>query len=927
MKREPFGPDGSAGSRFASTVTSPTLKIQFRGAEIALNGGSTATPRRRTRRRDDEHVTGATMTETTGATHGVDLTIGAPSRARRHLRRAVTRTASRTRVLLFACFLAVFGASLLMATPDANITPERAWSLPFVALVIAFGIAEATALHVEIRKESHSLSLSGIPMMFGLLFLSPLSVALAYIAGAAPAMLLVRKSDIVKTTWNLCLFFAEAALAGFIVRESLGLEMPDSMLEWLVPLVAVLAAELLSLIAVPLVIMVVDVKFRPNLFADVGQSQILAALAGTFTVTALSASVGNPAMILFALVPVLGVGALMHSSGQLSQRHKDLQQLHGFTRALTNERGPRTIDTGLAELVQIMRSRTAGLLIVSDDERPSTYRLLADDTFEDGDPAEVSDLLVETVGRGVVTQLSWSDSDRAGRLLLERLGASKLLGIQVLGEVGRVGVLFVTDRLGMRSEFANEELNLFGSLANTLSARLSNDHLVAQLELQAQHDALTGLANRLTFEVALTASLTKPDQRGVVVMIDLDRFKEINDSLGHDMGDRLLIEVGERLGSHMRTTDMVARFGGDEFALLMSHRPNEDRAIFEERIVEIHRHLCEKVKLDGITFEIGASLGVSQWPQHGTESARVLHRADTAMYHAKRNQLGVVWYDEELDIDAPRRLDLYLSARDALEQHDMHVHFQPKVSVATGEITGAEALARWSHPVHGDISPVEFVPLLSQAGLIGRLTRFVIERAVDAAATFRDAGVHVPIAVNLTPRDLLDPELPNDLRAMLEAARVDPTAIHVEITEDAMVVDFDTSVTVLRELRSLGIRVSIDDFGTGYSSLQHLHRLPVDQIKIDRSFVSRMVRDDSAAAIVRASINLAADLGLTTVAEGVDTFDTLQSLRELGCGEVQGFLVERPVPVHEFLRWALSWSPEDFATEAALIGPTLHAHA
>jgi diguanylate cyclase (GGDEF)-like protein len=867
------------------------------------------------------------MAETSNAAHSVDLTIGSPSRLRGRLRRTVARTPSRTRVLLFACLLASLGGALLIVTPGADVAPERAWSLPFLALVVAFGIAEATALHVEIRKESHSLSLSGIPMMFGLLFLSPLSVALAYIAGAAPAMLLVRKSDLVKTTWNLCLFFAEAALAGFIVRRLLGMDLPESALEWLVPLVAVLAAELLSLIAVPLVIMVVDVKFRPNLFADVGQSQILAALAGTFTVTVLSAAVGSPAMIVFALVPVIGVGALMHSSGQLSQRHKDLQQLHGFTRALTNERGPRTVDTGLAELVQIMRSRTAGLLIVSDDERPSTCRVLSDDTFEDGDPADIADLLVGAVGHGSVTQLTWSDTDRAGRLLLERLGASRLLAIKVLGEVGRVGVLFVTDRLGMRSEFANEELRLFGSLANTLSARLANDHLVARLESQAQHDALTGLANRLTFEVALTAGLTKPDQRGVVVMIDLDRFKEINDSLGHDTGDRLLVEVGNRLGTHMRTTDMVARFGGDEFALLMSRRPNEDRLGFEARLAGIHRHLCEKVNLDGITFEIGASFGVSQWPLHGTESAKVLHRADTAMYHAKRNQLGVVWYDEELDVDAPRRLDLYLSARDALEQHDMYVRFQPKVSASTGQITGAEALARWRHPIHGEISPVEFVPLLSQAGLIGRLTRFVIERAIDAAATFRDAGVDVPIAVNLTPRDLLDPELPNDLRSMLDAAGVDPTAIHVEITEDAMVVDFDTSVWVLCELRALGIRVSIDDFGTGYSSLQHLHRLPVDQIKIDRSFVSRMVGDDSAAAIVRASINLAADLGLTTVAEGVDTHDTLRAVQRLGCDEVQGFLVERPVPTHEFLRWALTWSAERFLADTEPSEPALHAHA
>ena len=821
------------------------------------------------------------------------------------------RASSQTRVLAFAGVLAFVGAILLSNTMGANIDPPRAWSLPFFALAIAFGIAEATALHVEIRKESHSLSLSGIPMMFGVLFVSPLSLALAYLCGAAPAMLLVRKSDPVKTTWNLCLFFTEATLAALIVRSILGFDLPSNLLEWTVPLIAVLAAELLSLVAVSLVIMVVDVKFRPNLFADVGQSQILAALAGTFTVTALSASVGNPAMILFAVVPVIGVGALMQSSGQLSQRHKDLQQLHGFTRALTNERGPRTVDTGLAELVQIMRSKMAGLLIVSNnDEHPTTLRVLADDAFQDFLPHENARLLVDLIEPRAVTVIEWSTTDARGRKLLELMGARKLLGCKVLAEVDRVGVLFVTDRLGMRSEFANEELRLFGSLANTLSARLSNDHLVAELETQAQHDALTGLANRLQFEVALTSTFANPELRGVVVMIDLDRFKEINDSLGHDMGDRLLIEVASRLRSRMRSTDMVARFGGDEFAILLNYRDGEGQADGELRLNEIHERVCSKVNLDGITFEIGASFGVAEWPKHGTESAKILRRADTAMYHAKRNQSGVMWYDEELDVDAPRRLDLYLSARDALEGEDLYVHFQPKVAAGTGVITGAEALARWTHPVHGAVAPDEFVPLLAQAGLIGRLTRFVIERAIDAAATFRDAGVEIPIAVNLTPRDLLDPELPDDVMAMLRAADVDPRSLHVEITEDAMVVDFDTSVTVLSKLRAQGIKVAIDDFGTGYSSLQHLHRLPVDQIKIDRSFVCRMATDESAAAIVRASINLAADLHLSTVAEGIEDLHALQLVTDLGCDEVQGFYIAQPVPAPDFLRWALAWSPD-----------------
>jgi diguanylate cyclase (GGDEF)-like protein len=825
----------------------------------------------------------------------------------------LARVEPRLRVLLFGAGLAIVGAALLLTTPDATVTPDRPWTVPFFALVIAFGVAEATALHVEIRKESHSLSLSGIPLMFGLLYLSPVLLATAYLFGSVPTMLWIRKSDWVKTTWNSCLFMTEAALAAFIVRHLLGMKMPDEVHEWLIPLAAVLAAEMMSLIAVPLVIMFVDVTFRPNLFAAVGQSQVLATLAGTFTVTAVSASVTNPYMAFFALLPVFGVGALLQATGGLSQRHRDLQQIHTFTSALTNEQAPRTVDIGLAELVQIMRTRTAGLMIATvDAERESTLRVLADENFEDRDPDAVHDLLLSALEQAAVTELDADDERPNVRELLRRLHVTKLLAARVLGEVDEDAVLFVGDRLGMRAEFTSDELRLFGSLANTLSSRLANDHLVGQLETQARHDALTGLPNRLSFEIELTASLADPAQSGVVVMIDLDRFKEINDSLGHDAGDRLLIELARRLRHVVRPTDVVARFGGDEFALSLVHRSSDEPDDLERRISEIHAAITSLVEFDGIAFEVGASIGVAQWPLHGNDSACLLQLADAAMYEAKRNQLGVIWYTPELDADAPRRLDLYLSARAALVNEELFVHFQPKVSSLDGRVTGVEALVRWTHPTYGPISPLEFVPLIAQAGLIGRLTRYVLQRAVEAVIMFRSAGIDVPVAVNLTPRDLLDGALPDDIARILSDANVEPSSLFIEITEDSMVVDFDTSSLVLNRIRDLGVHVAIDDFGTGYSSLQHLHRLPVDQIKIDRSFISRLKDDPFAAAIVRASINLANDLRLNSVAEGVEDEHALRIVTRAGCQEIQGFLVSRPLPVSDFIRWALEWNPLGF---------------
>ncbi len=838
----------------------------------------------------------------------------------------LSRSHPSVRVLAYAVVLAAVGTALLLVTPSVGVVPEREWSLPFFALVLAFGLTEATALHVEIRKESHSLSLACIPLMFGLLYVSPLMLLAAYVLGAGSTLLWIRKSNLIKVVWNSCLFVAQVGLAGLIVRSTLGERLPATVMEWTIPLGAVIVAELLSLFAVPLVIMVVDAKFRPHLFANVGRSQILAVLGGTFAVTALSASLASPYMVVFALMPLGGIGALLRSGGHQAQQFRDLQQLHTFTSALANERGERTLDIGLVELAQIMRSRSAGLLVVESDADASTLRLMRDDSFEDIDPELIGRLLVGVLDASGISQIDLEDPRPAAIDLLQRLGASKLIATSVLREADQTGVLFITDRLGMRSEFTADELRLFGSLSNTLSARLSNDYLVDRLEVQARNDALTGLANRMSFEIALTSVLLRTGREGVVVMIDLDRFKEINDSLGHATGDRLLIEIANRLNDAARSTDVISRFGGDEFAMLLTAQDTDGPGDLTRRVEDLHRRVTARVQLEGITFEVGASFGVAQCPHQGSDSVSLLSRADTAMYEAKRNQLGVVWYTPALDADAPRRLDLYLSVTKALDNEEFCVLFQPKIRLDDGAITGAEALVRWTHPAHGPVSPLEFIPLIDQAGHIGELTRLVFHRAAEAAAMFRDCGYEMPIAVNLTPRDLLDVDLVDDLAGILLTVGIEPRLLQVEITENAMVVDFDTSVHVLARLSALGLKLAIDDFGTGYSSLQHLHSLPVDTLKIDRSFISRLTTDESAQAIVRASINLAKDLRLSTIAEGIEDNDTLHALAQLGCDEMQGFLVARPLPSTDFLAWAQTWNPQQIAIHTA-VQPIVRASA
>lgn len=811
---------------------------------------------------------------------------------------------------LFAAALAALAAGALYLTEDPTRQSSSVVSVAFALLVVGFVVAESTAVHIEIRKHSHTISLSGIPMLFGLLYVSPVALVVAYLVAGIPILLISRRLDLLKAIWNLCLFAAEAAIAALVVWAVLGLEVtPDDVGGWVVVLAGVLAAELLSLVTVPLVIMAFEGKLRPQLFNDLGRAQLLAAVAGSFTVTAAAASTSNPLMALFAALPVISVAALLRTHANLAQSYSDLEQLHGFTRTLSDHLGSRTVDIGLASLTKIMRSKRAGLITRSGDSaNKMTMRCLNDGDFTNGSPRAFAEVLFELTAGEAVVVLTSDDPRYSVQEILFHFDAQEMIVASVLGEADQCALLYVADRLGVTHFFSAEEVSLFGSLSRTFSSRLSNDHLVRELETQAQHDALTGLPNRLNFEVALSAKLLEKDSTGVVVMLDLDRFKDVNDSLGHEVGDQLLNVIASRLRGAVRSGDMVSRFGGDEFAVFLGRQSAEENMI--ARLSRLHEQLAGQAQLEGIMFEIGASLGAVAWPEFGNTSEDLLRKSDVAMYDAKRTQKGVVWYSADLDENAPRRLELSLAVRSALNEHELEVYLQPKVSLATGKVTSAEALVRWDHPTYGAISPEEFVPLLYQAGMIGGLTRFVLSQAAEFAKKSKDAGSCIPISVNFTPRDLLDPDLPGHIAEILSTHGLVGADLVVEITEDAMIVDLEASIASLERIRELGIRISLDDFGTGYSSLQHLHRLPVDELKIDRSFVSSLNLSEDAAAIVRASIGLARDLGMKTVGEGVEDLATVNSLIELGCDEVQGFFVSPPIPCPEFGAWLRDWEPD-----------------
>ena len=432
-------------------------------------------------------------------------------------------------------------------------------------------------------------------------------------------------------------------------------------------------------------------------------------------------------------------------------------------------------------------------------------------------------------------------------------------------------------------------------LVNRISRRLRH---------QAQHDTLTGLPNRTALYRRVRRATARVRLRGGTVgllLIDLDRFKEVNDTLGHDHGDRLLRDVAERLRGALRRGDMLARLGGDEFAVLLRGLPDRGAAV--ELALRLTSALERPFVVRGVTVQLGASIGVALCPEHGTDVTTLVQRADVAMYEAKREHASVRVYDAARDPYSPDRLQRVGELRHAFEADELVLHYQPKVAVEDGSVTGVEALVRWEHPEHGLLPPAEFLPLAERTGLMGDLTRWVVDAALRQARAWQDAGIEVPIAINLGAANILDAALPDLVAERLAHWEVPGERLTCELSEHTVMADPRRAHEVLRRLRALGVRLSLDDFGTGHSSLAYLKRLPLDEVKIDRVFVAGIVGDVNDMLIVRSTIDLARSLGLEVVAEGVEGADVLDSLRELHCHEAQGFHLSHPLPPAALETW------------------------
>jgi diguanylate cyclase (GGDEF)-like protein/PAS domain S-box-containing protein len=432
----------------------------------------------------------------------------------------------------------------------------------------------------------------------------------------------------------------------------------------------------------------------------------------------------------------------------------------------------------------------------------------------------------------------------------------------------------------------------------------ANKNEILMLRHQAMHDGLTDLPNRTLLFERLERALEEARGESFLVallLMDLDRFKEVNDTFGHHFGDVLLKQVAFRIRNQLSPDDTVARLGGDEFAIVLPHAPDANAVAATAR--RILNALEQPFVVEEQVLEVGASIGIALHPRHGSDARSLMRCADVAMYSAKQGNSGYSFHSREHESRSPDQLALVVEMRSAIEQRQFELYYQPKLHLRSGLMTRAEVLVRWNHPRRGLLLPPQFIPLAERTGIIRSMTDWILDRALEQCRAWQDAGAPVHLAVNISAKSLQDQALPVKVQAALDRWRVDPRFLKIEITESSIMADPAHALAIMSMLQSMGVRLSVDDFGTGYSSLTHLRQLPIDEIKIDKSFVSGMTESEADASIVRTVIDLARNLGKQVCAEGVETEAQWNRLVEMECDLAQGYFISRPLTADGLSQW------------------------
>jgi diguanylate cyclase (GGDEF)-like protein len=824
------------------------------------------------------------------------------SAARRALVVVLGRIPTQVRVWTLTAVLAtaalVFYALVLGDHPGR----DAPFGIPWPVIAIAVLVAELKVVQVHFRRETHAFSLSEFPAVIGMFFLPPGEYLLAVLAGSAVAFVLTG-SRLVKFAFNLANYGLIAVVSIAIVLTIAAPTGPPGLREWAAAFAATMFATVLSSVSIALVITLSGGAPQFQKLPEMIQFGSMVALANTsLAVLAVTILWLDPILLWLLVLPLVMIFVAYQSYISEREKHERLELLYESSRIL--QHSPE-IDSTLVALLSHARTMFRAELaeVVLYPRSPGAEGLWAR-SWHDRDPEIASsgpDALAEPLHHLVRTStrpFMHESLDHRGRLARQMVGALR-------GESDIIGALIVTNRLTEGTTFGDDDLRLLETLANQTAVALENGHLEQslaelsrlkeQLRHQAYHDPLTGLPNRTLFLETVAERMDGSSPRlPVVLFLDLDDFKVVNDTLGHDAGDRLLGDVAARLRNILRAGDIAARLGGDEFAILLDDPLGLGRAkVVADRIIDVLR---APFALDGREITIGVSIGIADG-RIGISADELLRNADVAMYTAKATGKNrVIVFEPTIHAAIVARHELSAELSRSLGRGELDLFYQPIVELATERTTGVEALLRWQHPVRGLIGPSEFVHLAEETRLIGALGRWVLLEACRQAAEWNASipgGDGLTMSVNLSAQQLQEAEFVDDLREILEDSGIRPQQLVLEMTETVMFHDTLTTLSRLEAIRDLGVRIAIDDFGTGYSSLGYLRRFRVDILKIARDFIGPADREEEWA-FASAIVAIGRSLGVTMVAEGIEEPGQLERLRELGCELGQGYLFARP---------------------------------
>ncbi|WP_341253430.1 GGDEF domain-containing protein [Euzebya pacifica] len=835
------------------------------------------------------------------------------------------RTRGQSGAWLVTVVLTAFAVALLVASPVTDLPMAQPRFVgPWWAFALAFAATEQFVIHLHRRRDAHSLSLSELPLLLGYSILGPVALVGARLLGSAFTLLVVKRQGPTKLAFNMALFASEVLLGLLIFRAVLDGQAPLGVRAWVAALLSILATNLLGTLAVSAVIWLTEGRVQLAMLREVVTiGTVLAvgnAAAGAFVI-------GVTWTAPEALLPLVAVAVFLYIGYQaylsLRERHANLQTLYRFTSSTARSGDTREAAAAmLEEVCQLLRCEMAEFVLVAEDGEPVLRIRHQDGQLRQDDdlPAPHTDDLAWCLARvadGPALFPAGRTEAPLTRYLTDVPVKDAVLASLDLELVQRLrGVIVAANRTSEISTFDGTDAELVGALARHAGVALENGQLVERLRReaadkahQANHDSLTQLPNRtlLHRELGRACGRSRRDgSRFAVLFLDLDNFKQVNDTLGHATGDLLLQEVAGRLQGLLRPGDVVGRLGGDEFALLVADVDADEALVIADRVTaELHQPCV----LHDIAVDVRASIGVAMCPDHATDPDDLMQRADVTMYAAKSAGGRPRLYDPSLDVFTHRRLALAAELRTALHRGDLEVRYQPRLRLADRKVLGVEALARWTHPELGPVPPQEFIPIAEESGLIDELTHIVIERAIADATHWHREGQHIELSVNISARSVMDPAFPAHVTEVLRRTAFPADMLTLEVTESSMMTDRVRAVATLEALARMGVRLAIDDFGTGFSSMAYLKRLPLHEIKVDQGFVRHMLTDDNDRVIVQSIVDLAHNLGMSCVAEGVEDDETVLALMALGCEEAQGYLWSDPLPADELFTWLSTSAP------------------